>query len=129
MNKSIELLREEFLDAKREVKFAESNLDDAKKALFAATEAAGDEYEVGEEVIRIVRPEKKTWDWDKVRANVGELQFKKISRLVVDENLLNEALASGTIKPSALKGCVTEKPGTAYVRIYKKKEEEGDEDF
>jgi hypothetical protein len=129
MNKSIELLREEFLDAKREVKFAESNLDDAKKALLKATEAAGDEYEIGDEVIRVVRPEKKTWDWDKVRSNVGELQFKKISRLVVDENLLNEALASGTIKPSALKGCVTEKAGTAYVRIYKKKEEEDDEDF
>lgn len=129
MAKSIELLREEFLEATREKTFAEKHLKEVRKELFDAVEPNGDAYKIGEEVIRIVRPSSDVYDWDKVRSNIGELQFKKISRLIPDEDLLNEALASGTIKPSALKGCVTEKPGTAYVRIYKKKEEEGDEDF
>lgn len=125
----IDKLYRQFAEAKREEVFAKKQLKEIRGKLFDATINEGEEYEIEDKVIRIVRPSSDVYDWDKIRVNIGELKFKKISKLVGDEDLLTEALANGIIKAKDLKGCVTEAPGTAYVQIYKKKEEESDEDF
>lgn len=124
----INKLYRQFTEAKREETFAKKQLKEIRDQLFDATVDEGEEYEVDDKVIRIVRPSSDAYDWDKILYNIGELKFKKISKLVGDEDLLTEALANGTIKAKDLKGCITEVPKTAYVQVYKKKEEE-DEDF
>lgn len=112
-------LRNLLRDLEETKKQLENDITQVKADLFKAVAAENDSFSAADGYItKVVRPVRKSYDWDTIKERVGALKFKKIVKQVPDETLLTEAIAKGEIKIEDIAGCVTEKATTPYVRTY-----------
>jgi len=123
MNK-IQKLSGELRQARMDKKFADKRIKELQADLVEALKEFDDEYVDGDNRTYVVRPKRVSYKWDLVQKKVGPLRWKKICKLVPDEELLNVALTNGTIKPSFLKDCIEETETSPYVKEGKVRQDE-----
>lgn len=76
-------------------------------------------------VLKIDRKRYDRYDPIQVKENLGPILWEMVCREVLDEDLLEKAVADGNVEPSLLRGTVTTEYSKPFIASVKQKREAG----